>query len=352
MPPRDRLRLDHVVVWVGDMGRTSSFLTDVMGWQRHPLEIGIDADETTGGMRGAFFDAGGFWLELILPTGPGPGMDILNEKGAGAMVEIDFEAIDYDAVLERMRARGIRMLNMDGTPLRNGGTIQEGVIEGGRVEEPGQRIAYWPTRLTRGTAVEVYERGDETSLIVARDRQWANPERDPTVARLDRIAIFVEDLEQSAHFYTDVLGLARHPMRFGLEADANEEVGGMSGAFIDANGLWLALVQPRGPGPLMDTLKEKGDGYLAELIAEVDDLGRFYDDMQAKGIQLRGLDGEPFTGSEKGSVLEPYGDKIAYLPEDVSCGMTIEVCQRGPRKTSLLHRRDDDWPPQGGRSAS
>ena len=94
----------------------------------------------------------------------------------------------------------------------------------------------------------------------------------------------------------------------------------------------------------MDTLKEQGDGYLAELIVEVDDLDRFYVDMQAKGIQLRGLDGAPFAGSEKGSVLEPYGDKIAYLPEDVSCGMTIEVCQRGPRETSLLQRRDDDWP--------
>ena len=343
MTLRGDLRLDHVVVWVDDMERTSTFLTGVMGWPRHPLEIGIDADETTGGMRGAFFDAGGFWLELILPTGPGPGMDILNEKGAGAMVEINFEAVGYDAVLERMQAQGIGMLNMDGTPLRKRGTIQEGVIEAGEIEEPGQRIAYWPTSLTRGTSVEVYERGDETSLIVRRDEEWGLPPRDPKIPRLDRIAIFVEDLEESARFYTEVLGLERHPMRFGLEADANQEVGGMSGAFIDAKGLWLALVQPRGSGPLMDTLKEKGDGYLAELIVEVDDLDRFYADLQLQGIQLLDIDGNPFSGSEKGSVLEPYGDRIAYLPEDVSCGMTIEVCQRGPRETSLLHLRDGAW---------
>lgn len=343
MSPHGELRLDHIVIWVDDMEKTSRFLTDVMGWQRHPLEIGIDADETTGGMRGAFFDAGGFWLELILPTGPGPGMDILNEQGAGALVEINFEAIDYEAVLSRMHDQGIRMLNMDGTPLRNGGTIQEGVIEAGEIEEPGQRIAYWPTSLSRGTSVEVYERGDETSLIVERDKQWGNRERDPKAPRLDRIAIFVEDLEASARFYTDVLGLERHPMGFGLEADANEEVGGMSGAFIDANGVWLALIQPRGPGPLMDTLKEKGDGYLAELIVEVDDIERFYDDLQAKGIPLLDINGAPLPDNEKASVLAPYGDRIAYLPEDVSCGMTIEVCQRGPRETSLIHRRDDAW---------
>lgn len=352
MAPPDQLRLDHVVVWVDDMERTSRFLTDVMGWKRHPLEIGIAADETTGGMLGAFFDANGFWLELILPTGPGPGMDILNEQGAGAMVEINFEAIDYEAVLASMQNQGIGMLNMDGTPLRNGGTIQEGVIQEGEIEEPGQRIAYWPTTLTRGTSVEVYERGDETSLIVERDEQWTNPERSPLAPRLDRIAILVEDLEASAAFYTDVLGLGRHPMRFGLEATANEVVGGMSGAFIDANGLWLALVQPRGPGPLMDTLKAKGDGYLAELIAEVDDLDRFYDDMQAKGIQLLDINGAPLADTEKGSVLDPYGDRIAYLPEDASCGITIEVCERGPRNTSLIHRRDDEWAARRTRDAT
>ena len=278
-----------------------------------------------------------------LPTGPGPGMDILNEKGAGAMVEINFEAIEYEAVLARMQAQGIGMLNMDGTPLRNGGAIQEGVIQEGEIEEPGQRIAYWPTSLSRGTSVEVYERGDETSLIVARDEQWGSPTPSPKAPRLDRIAILVEDLEASARFYTDVLGLERHPMRFGLEASANEVVGGMSGAFIDAKGLWLALIQPRGPGPLMDTLEEKGDGYLAELIAEVDDIDRFYDDLQAKGIPLLDINGAPLPADEKASVLDPYGDRIAYLPDDVSCGMTIEVCQRGPRETSLIHRRDDAW---------
>ncbi len=93
----------------------------------------------------------------------------------------------------------------------------------------------------------------------------------------------------------------------------------------------------------MDLLNEKGDGYIAELIVEVDDTDKYYDEMKEKGVQMLSIDGAPLDDNEKGFILEPYGDKLAYFPKDVSCGMTIEVCQRGPRETSILHQRDDNW---------
>ncbi len=72
---KPNLRLDHIAVWVGDLEKTSKFLTDIVGWKRHPMEFGVSPeDETTGGMEGVFFDANGVWLELILPTSPGPGV--------------------------------------------------------------------------------------------------------------------------------------------------------------------------------------------------------------------------------------------------------------------------------------
>ena len=117
----------------------------------------------------------------------------------------------------------------------------------------------------------------------------------------------------------------------------------MEATFIDANGVWLVLVQPTGPGPLMDQLNEKGEGYVSELIVEVDDLEKFYDDMKAKGVQMQNIDGTPLDDDKKYHILEPYGDRLAYLPTDVSRGMTIEVFQRGPRETSLIHQRDDSW---------
>ena len=342
-----QLRLDHAAIWVEDMEETVNFLTDIVGWKRHPMEIAVSPeDETTGGMEAVFIDANGFWLELILPTSPGPGMDILKEQGDGAIVEINFEPANYEAVLNDMKARSIPMFNMDGSPLgEDGGVIKEGVVEDGEMDNIGQRIAYWSTGLTRGTTVEIYEllKEDETNLLNVRDRQWEKEKLHPTGPRTDRLAITVRDLESTAGFYTDVMGLKRHPMKFGVDTDANKAIGGMEATFIDANGVWLVLVQPTGPGPLMDQLNEKGEGHVSELIVEMDDLEKFYDDMKAKGVQMQNIDGTPLDDDKKYHILEPYGDKLAYLPTDVSRGMTIEVFQRGPRETSLIHQRDDSW---------
>ena len=222
-----QLRLDHAAIWVEDMEKTTAFLTDIVGWKRHPMEISVsDEDETTGGMDAVFIDANGFWLELILPTSPGPGMDILEEQGDGAIIEINFEPANYEAVLDNMKAKGIPMFNMDGSPLgEDGGVIKEGVVEEGEIANIGQRIAYWSTELTRGTTVEIYEllKEDETNLLNVRDKQWENEEPNPNSPSIDRIAIIVQDLERTASFYTDVMGLKRHPMEFGLEGDSNEK---------------------------------------------------------------------------------------------------------------------------------
>ena len=342
-----QLKLDHAAIWVEDMEKTASFLTDIVGWRRHPMEVAVSPeDETTGGMEAVFIDANGFWLELILPTSEGPGMDILREKGDGAIIEINFEPANYEAVLDDMKARGIPMFAMDGSPLgEDGGVIKEGVVEDGEIDNIGQRIAYWSTDITCGTTVEIYEllKEDETNLLNVRDIQWEKEYQTPTGPRISHISIVVADIDKTASFYTDVMGLKRHLMKFGVEADANEGIGGMEAAFIDANGVWLELFQPKGPGPLMDILNEKGDGYVAELIAEVDDIAAYYDEMKAKGVPLVGLDGTPLSDEEKCYVLQPYGDKIAYFPADVSRGMAIEIIERGPKETSVMHKRDASW---------
>ena len=341
------LRLDHIAVWVGDLEKTSKFLTDIVGWKRHPMEFGVSADdETTGGMEGVFFDANGIWLELIMPTSPGPGMDILNEKGPGAIVEINFEPADYDGTLAAMKAKGIAMENMDGTPLSSdGGTIKEGVSDGDSIDEHGQRIAYWPKDLSGGSTVEIYEmnEGDDNGFLNIRDRMWENETADPKTPRADHISIFVKDLERTARFYTDVMGLKQHPLTTEIDGNANAGMGGLKMAFIDTHAVWLELVQPTGPGPFMDLVNEKGDGYLGELIVEVDDVDTYYDAMKAKGVRLVDADGKPFDGDEKAFVLEPFGTRGAYFPKDASGGMTIQIFQRGPRETDIMHRRDDAW---------
>ena len=138
------------------------------------------------------------------------------------------------------------------------------------------------------------------------------------------------------------MGLKRHPAEFGLDGGATN-LGDMQCAFIEANGVWVQLVQPASAGYVRDLLKEKGDGYAMEVAAEVDDLDAFYDHMAAKGITMVNCDGSPLAPGAKGLTVEPSGDRHHYFPLNESQGMRIMVYERGPRHTSMLHRRDDIW---------
>jgi len=344
------LRLDHLAVWVEDMDKTTTFLTEVVGLKRHPMVVEVsDDDPTCGGMEAVFLDGNGLWLEMILPTTPGPGMDILQQLGDGAIVEVNFEAVDKDyiTIIDDMADQGIQMLSMDGSPLVDGGRIDEGVRGHSETAETGQRIAYWPTDVSCGTTIEIYEKlsNDETNLLNVRDEAWQNQQRNSSDPRIDRVGILVEDLEKTAAFYTDVMGLVRHPEVFVLEADTNN-VGGMRIAFIKASetdNVWVQLIQPTSPGYAMNLLKEKGDGYVMEISVEVDDLDGFCDRVQQQGISMVKFDGSPLEPGAKWDTVEPYGDRFCYFPLSVSRGFRIMMYQRGPRDTSILHRRDDTF---------
>ena len=89
--------------------------------------------------------------------------------------------------------------------------------------------------------------------------------------------------------------------------------------------------------------KKNGDGFIAELIVEVSDLAAYHDAVQARGIKLVDTRRPPVSDRDKADVFEPFGDRIGYLPADAVGGVTIELSQRGPRATSLIHRRDIGW---------
>ncbi|NCF19634.1 MAG: hypothetical protein GWP63_15435 [Haliea sp.] len=296
-------KLDSISVRVEDTEKTAAFLTDVMGWKRHPVKFTVEKGGYGATTEAVFVDGNGAWLQLVptAQTENGPAGTGLN----GTFFKLNFSTDHRDELHKRI------------------------------------------TRCTTGeqqkTMVEIYEPSvdGETNLVTLRDQGWDHHETDPDVPRIDRVAIIVEDIEASISFYTDVLGLKLHPMKFGVDPDANKGIGGFKPAFIFANSIWLVLIQPVGAGPLLDTLKEKSDGHILEVITEVDDLDVFYERMKSKGVGLVCLDGvTPLTDNMKSQVLEPHGDKLAYIPTDVSQGLVIEVFQRGPRSTSLIHQRD------------
>lgn len=338
-----QVTLGHVAVWAEDIEATSRFLTDVVGWRRHPMRFGIDSsDKTIGGIELANIDANGFWIELVSPTSPGAALDVLKQKGDGAIGELVVLSTDFDGLVKNMKQRGITLQNMDGTDRQGHEAVTLGIEHDG-VRRPARlRVGYWPPEVSRGASVEVveYSSGAPENVIAIRERTRSREPFPAGTPRLDRICIIVKDIDASARFYTDVLGFRRIPLEFGLDAATNAQSGGMKGAFIDTGSVWLALVQPVGPGPLMDYLEKKGDGHIAELIAEVDDLGAYYDAMKARGITLEDTRGEPLSETKKAHVLEPYGDRIAYFPTRVSHGMVIEVFQRGSTPASLIRQRD------------
>jgi catechol 2,3-dioxygenase-like lactoylglutathione lyase family enzyme len=346
--------LDHAAIWVEDMDKSLHFFSEIVGWPLHPMSFEVSAEnEDLGGMKGVFLDGNGLWLILMHPTGPGPGMDSLQEMGEGAIFELDFEARDgsYDDVLVEMRQKGIMLLKFDGSPVgADGGVIHLGVDveQGEEIDEGGARNAHWPKELTFGTGIEMYERpmDDKEHLLNQRDEQWALLKPDKKGPPIDHIVIVAEDLERSAKFYTDVLGLKQSPITIESTPELNKEMGGYKGIMIDLNGVyektvWLELIQPVGPGLVMDWLKEKGDGAIAEIVAEVDDIEDYYHEMKLKGVELVSFDGKCFEGNKIGYTVKPHNSRIAYFPEKISCGTIISVMQRGPDSTSMLKRRDD-----------
>lgn len=309
---------DHIAVWAADTEASAKFLTEVMGWRRHPTVIRVsDEEKTTGGMIGTFFDAPGLWIELIEPTTPGPGQDILDALGDGALVEINFDVGDsYGLALQKLADRGVGMLSMDGSPLRDGGTIDEGVFDGGEIQNAGQRIAYFPTELTHGTTVEYYEvlSDDEGSLIHERDRVWKDETRAPGTPRVDHVTIVTDDAKRAATFFVDYMDMK--------SAGSRKHSDGSSSIILDANGadedtLWLRLLEPAPGSREAEILTTRGSGHIMELGVVVEDMSRFAHRAAAFGLKLRNRHEEPIN--DLTNVSE------AWLSQKDSLGVPIRL---------------------------
>ena len=183
-------------------------------------------------------------------------------------------------------------------------------------------------------------------------RSWAvppAPTRPPTQPHLEHVAIWAADLKKTEAFLQDALGWRRHPLEFGVGNDS-AVYGGMSLAFIDANGFWLELVEPTTEGPGMEFLKQKGNGSIVELDFFVDDFDKSVDWLKAKGVEPWGMDGKPMVN---GGLLREWAkidgkvrdadERILYLPPEASGGTSIELGWEYP--TGVVFYRDETWGP-------
>ncbi|HWG71829.1 MAG TPA: VOC family protein [Steroidobacteraceae bacterium] len=333
--PSAQPHIEHIAVWVKDVDRTARFLSETLGWRRHPLVFGVnDDDKIFGGMNLAFVDANGLWLELVQPTTPGPGMDFLKEKGDGALVELDFFVDDFDKAEAAIRAKGIKPVGMDGKPLVNGGRLTEWAIEGGKRVPGEERLLYLPMDVSGGTSVEIgweYPSG----VVLYRDATWTDTQRTPRSGpRVDHTVVLAADLEKSAKFYTGVLGLPRIPDKRGVRHDWMS-VGDATQAWFKGNGKGFGIQVVAAPataaGSALIKNPKYGDGAIMELDVEVEDIDAFFDQMKVKGITMTAGDGSALHGGQK-AVIEDSGVRYSYFPEQKSEGMRIMVYQQAAKK--------------------
>ena len=128
-------RIDHVAIAVQGLESTVQFFADKLG-----LPFSHISDEPEQHAQVAFFPVGGSEVELVAPTDTASGLAKWLEKRGEGLHHICLEVDDLDAVLARLNAQGVQLINP--TPVTN---------------SAGRRLAFVHPKSTHGVLIELYE---------------------------------------------------------------------------------------------------------------------------------------------------------------------------------------------------
>jgi methylmalonyl-CoA/ethylmalonyl-CoA epimerase len=128
-------RIDHVAIVVADIEAALAFWRDALGLELDHIE---DVPEQKSLV--AFLPAAGSEVELVQPTADDSGVARYLQKRGPGMHHICFEVDDLSACLERLKAKGVRLINE--APLKLG---------------DGKQIAFIHPESSFGVLVELYE---------------------------------------------------------------------------------------------------------------------------------------------------------------------------------------------------
>ncbi len=132
-----KARLDHIGIAVANLDEALAFYRDALG-----LEVSVPHDVPTERVRATFVPVGGPALELLEPTAPDSIVARFLERRGPGIHHITLLVDDLEAVLERLRARGVRLL--DETP---------------RAGAHGSRVAFVHPSSAHGVLVELKQAG-------------------------------------------------------------------------------------------------------------------------------------------------------------------------------------------------
>ena len=129
------LRIDHIAVLVDDLEKTLAFWRDGLG-----MEVSHQQDVPTEQARIAFLPVGDSEIELVQPTTDDSGLRRYLEKRGPGMHHVCLQVDDIEAMLARLKARGIELIN-----------------EAPRTSADGKKYAFIHPRSAGGVMVELYE---------------------------------------------------------------------------------------------------------------------------------------------------------------------------------------------------
>lgn len=128
-------RIDHVAVVVEDIQAALSFWRDALG-----LELDHIQEVPDQASRVAFLPVGESEVELVQPTTSDSGVARYLQKRGPGMHHLCLEVDDIQAVLEQLKAKGVRLINEAPIPAAG-----------------GKQIAFIHPDSTNGVLVELYQ---------------------------------------------------------------------------------------------------------------------------------------------------------------------------------------------------
>lgn len=140
-------KISHIAIVVPKIEDALAFWVNVLGLPLEYVEYVPDQD-----VEVAFLPSGESEIELLEPIDPESGVARYMIKHGPGMHHICFEVDDISAMLEKMKAAGIKLINEEPT-----------------IGTGGKKIAFVHPKSTGGVLVELYE-STEAEPIIRRER--------------------------------------------------------------------------------------------------------------------------------------------------------------------------------------
>ncbi|HNY83955.1 MAG TPA: methylmalonyl-CoA epimerase [Anaerolineaceae bacterium] len=127
-------KINHVAIVVKDIDQALRFWQEELGLELHHIE-----DVPSQKSKVAFIPVGESEIELVQPTSDDSGMAAYLEKRGEGMHHLCVEVDDIDGMLERLKEKGVRLINETA------------------LELPGRKMAFVHPKSTNGVLVELYQ---------------------------------------------------------------------------------------------------------------------------------------------------------------------------------------------------